>query len=245
MTVPLNYEDLGTGLIENAKIIFFMLQLNAKRMNNKSFSCTFGVSRYISLCILFCTANSFAQYNNVCAAAYADFNNLIEAFLQLPTEQNRNEKIYSRLDELQNVINEVHVSRGERYKLNSLQADISVVKDFMSPISNKYNVHLSSNNISRLQTIFGENFTQTKLNVKCKSDEVQFIEIKVGSLIICYFHCIPKKTENGLRIKYHAVSGNTTTKGEYGAMKNEYTPIIHNAGQKYMKITSATIVKRF
>lgn len=40
-----------------------------------------------------------------------DFNNLIEAFLQLPTEQIRNEEIYNRLDELQNTINEIHVSK--------------------------------------------------------------------------------------------------------------------------------------
>ena len=91
-----------------------------------------------SLCLLFSSANSFAQYNNVCDVAYTDFNNLIEAFLQLPTEQIRNEEIYNRLDELQNIINEIHVSKEERYKLNSLQADISAVKEFMSPISNKY-----------------------------------------------------------------------------------------------------------
>ena len=144
------------------------------------------------MCLLFSSANSFAQYNNVCDVAYTDFNNLIEAFLQLPTEQIRNEEIYNRLDELQNIINEIHVSKEERYKLNSLQADISAVKEFMSPISNKYNAHLSNNNINRLQTIFGENFTKAKLNVKCPSDEVQFIEVKVGSLIICYFHCISK-----------------------------------------------------
>lgn len=199
-----------------------------------------------SLCLLFSSANSFAQYNNVCDVAYTDFNNLIEAFLQLPTEQIRNEEIYNRLDELQNIINEIHVSKEERYKLNSLQADISAVKEFMSPISNKYNAHLSNNNINRLQTIFGENFTKAKLNVKCPSDEVEFIEVKVGSLIICYFHCISKIADNGLRIKFHAVSGNnTTSSGEYGAMKNEYTPIIHNAGQKYVKVSSATIVERF
>ena len=116
-----------------------------------------------SLCLLFSSANSFAQYNNVCDVAYTDFNNLIEAFLQLPTEQIRNAEIYNRLDELQSIINEIHASKEERYKLNSLQADISAVKEFMSPISNKYNAHLSNNNINRLQTIFGENFTKSKL----------------------------------------------------------------------------------
>lgn len=199
----------------------------------------------VSLCLSFCTTNSFAQYNNVCDAAYTAFNYLIEAFLESPTDRIRNEEIYNHLDELQNTIAEIHVSKEERSKLNALQANINVVKDFMSPISNKYNAHLSNNSITRLQTIFGKDFTQKKLNVNCPSDEVQFIEVKVGSLIICYFHCISKKTENGLRIKFHAVSGNNTESGEYGALKNEYTPIIHNAGKKYTKVTRATIVGRF
>lgn len=198
-----------------------------------------------SLCLLFCSMKSFAQYNNVCDAAYTDFNNLIKAFLQHPTEQTRNEEIYNHLDELQNIINEIHVSKEERYKLNSLQADIGVVKKFIAPVSKKYNAHLSNTDINRLQTIFGGNFTQTKLNVKCPIDEVQFIEIKVSSLIICYFHCISKKAKNGLRIKFYAVSNNSTNSGEYGAMKNEYTPITHNAGQKYIRVSSATIIKRF
>lgn len=216
-------------------------------MNNKRFSNAYRVFRYIpfSLCILFYSANSFAQYNNVYDAACADFNRLVEVFLQLPTNQARNEEIYNRLDELQNIIKKVQVSQNERYRLNSLEADINVVKEFILPISNKYNAHLSSNNISRLQTIFGGNFTQTKLNVRCPSDEVQFIEVRVGDLIICYYHCISKKTKNGLRIKFHAISGNTTISGEYGAMKNEYTPIVHNAGKKYVKVSSATILERF
>lgn len=198
-----------------------------------------------SLCMLFFAGNSYAQYNSVFDAVYASFNNLMEAFLQLPTEQVRNEEIYNRLEELQNVISGTHVSREERYKLNTLQADMEVVKEFISPVSNKYNAHLSSSKIKRLQAIFNNNFTQTILNVKCPNDEVQFIEVKVGSLIICYLHCISKKVENGLRIKYYAVSGNTTCSGEYGAIKNEYTPIIHNAGRKYARIKSATIVERF
>lgn len=188
---------------------------------------------------------SYAQYNNVCDAAYADFNHLMEAFLQLPTDQMRNEKIYNQLEELQSIIKQVKVSQEERYKLNSLLADISVVKEFMSPISNKYNAHLSFEDMERLQTIFGENFVNIKLNVKCPSDEVEFIEVKLGSLIISYFHCISKKAENGLRIKFHAISGNTTSSGEFGAMKDKYTPILHNAGKKYLRINSATITQRF
>ena len=32
---------------------------------------------------------------------------------------------------------------------------------------------------------------------------------------------------------------------ECGAMKNEYTPIIHNAGKKYARVSSVAIVERF
>lgn len=196
-------------------------------------------------CILLYSVKSVAQYNNVCDAAYADFNNLMEAFLQLPTEPVRNEEIYNHLEKLQQLIQTIHVTQEERYQLNSLLADIKVVKEFMSPIANQYNAHLSGGNLERLQTIFGENFKKVKLNVKCPADEVEFIEVRLGSLVICYFHCISKKVENGLRIKYYASSGNTTSHGEYGAMKNIYTPMLHNAGKTYLRVNSATIVKRF
>ncbi len=119
-----------------------------------------------SLCLLFSSANSFAQYNNVCDVAYTDFNNLIEAFLQLPTEQIRNEEIYNRLDELQNIINEIHVSKEERYKLNSLQADISAVKEFMSPISNKYNAQSFKQQHKQITNNLWGKFYKSK--TKCK-----------------------------------------------------------------------------
>lgn len=199
-----------------------------------------------ALCIiLFCSPDSYAQYDNICDLAYADFNNLINAFLQLPTEKTRNEEIYNRLNELQNAINDIHVSQEERYQLNSLQADINVAIEFMSPISNKAPSHLSNDNFKRLQSIFGINFTQTKLNIKCPNDEVQFIEVRIGSLIICYSHCLSQKSPNGLRIKFYAASGNDASHGEYGTMKNEYVPILHNAGHPYVKLISATIVDRF
>ena len=81
-----------------------------------------------SLCLLFSSANSFAQYNNVCDVAYTDFNNLIEAFLQLPTEQIRNEEIYNRLDELQNIISHIPVFvAGTPYaKFPAMPADMPV-----------------------------------------------------------------------------------------------------------------------
>ena len=203
----------------------------------------------IMLCILFNTplssTKAFAQYNTAYDAIYSDFNMLMDAFLQMPTEKERNKEIYNRLDELQNLIKAVHVSQDERYKLNYLQTNIKTVQEFISPISNKYNAHLSNKNIERLQTIFGQDYTKTKLNVKCPSDEVEFIEIKVRDLIICYIHCTSKKVENGLRIKFYASSGNSTQQGEYGVLKNEYAPIMHNVGEKYLNVNSAKIVKRF
>ena len=93
-------------------------------------------------------------------------------------------------------------------------------------------------------TIVNEN-GQTKLNIKCPNDEVQFIEVRIGSLIICYSHCLSQKSPNGLRIKFYAASGNDASHGEYGTMKNEYVPILHNAGHPYVKLISATIVDRF
>ena len=45
--------------------------------------------------------------------------------------------------------------------------------------------------------------------------------------------------------KYHAASGNTSSRGDYAAMNNEYTPILNNAGTKYLKLISASIIERF
>ncbi|MBP3714039.1 MAG: hypothetical protein J6J09_01770 [Phocaeicola sp.] len=196
-------------------------------------------------CLLLLTSNCYAQYDNICDVAYSDFNKLINAFLQNPTEKNRNDQIYCLLDELQKAINEIHVSREERYQLNSLQADINVFKDFISPISNKYPSHISDNNLTRLQVIFGDYFSQKLLNVDCPSDEVQFLEVRVGNLIMCYFHCISRKVSSGLRISFQAISNNIITSGEYGAMKNEYVPILHNAGEDYARVFSAKITERF
>ena len=178
-------------------------------------------------------------------AAAEDFNNLMNVFIQNPNDINLNEEIYNELDNLQNLIGQIHVTREERYALNSIVADIKVVKDFMAPISNKFNSHLSVNNISRLSNIFGNLLTTRKLNVKCPSNEIEFIELRLSSLIICYLHCISNKVENGVRVKFYARSGNQQSNGEYGAMKNEYTPIIHNVGKSYATIRSATITKRF
>lgn len=90
---------------------------------------------FFIICMLLGTIKGYSQYDNICDAAYADFDNLIELFLQVPTEQTRNEEIYNHLEELQNIITKVSVSQDERYKLNSLQGDINVIKAFMSPVS--------------------------------------------------------------------------------------------------------------
>ena len=196
--------------------------------------------------LLFCSIEISAQYStNICDAAYSDFKALMNIFLQTPTDKSINEEIYNRLESLQDEIGKAHVTQEERYQLNSLVADIFVVKEFLSPISNKCNSHLSNKQLGRLQTIFGGDFIKVKLNVKCPVDEVEFIETRLGSLKICYFHNISTKTDNGLRIKYYAASGSATSCGKYGAMKNEYTPVLHNVGIKYLKMISASIIERF
>ena len=197
------------------------------------------------LLMLFYSICSNAQYTNICDAAYADFNTLMETFLQFPTDALQNEEIYYNLEELQNTIRSIHVSQEERYQLNSLSADIDVVKDFLAPISNQYNAHLSKSNMERLRTIFGQNFLEKKLNVRCPSNEIEFIEVRLGDLVICYFHCISKKVENGLRIRFYSASGSMKDSGEHGAKKNEYVPISHNVGKKYLRVNSAKIIKRF
>lgn len=195
------------------------------------------------LFMLMCPIKGFTQSEYVVYnTAYDNYVLLLNEFLKDPTNTYTNESLYEMFEYLQQEIEKVHVTKGERYKLNFLVKDIYVIKAFISPISNKYNAHLSESDIIRLQNIFGEEFSKVRLNVKCQSDEIEFIEIKLMGLRICYFHNISKY---GLRIKYYATSGNITSSGEYGAMRNEYTPILHNAGNKYPRIISATIVDRF
>lgn len=196
--------------------------------------------------LLFCSIEASPQYSyNICDAACSDFKTLINIFLQTPTDKSINEEIYNRLDRFQDEIGKAHVAQEERYKLNSLIADVVIVKLFIAPISNKCNSHLSGKQLDRLQTIFGKDFMKAKLNVKCPIDEIEFIEISLGGLKVCYFHNISKKTGNGLRIKYYAASGSTTSRGEYGSMENEYVPVLHNVGTKYLRMISATIIERF
>jgi len=198
------------------------------------------------LIIVSCALQTNAQfgyngYNYVCM----EFTTLLNAFLQAPTNRSSNEEIFNKLDYLQNDIKQAQVDDEERRKLDYLSSDIEIVKEFMAPISNKYNSHLKEGQLIRLQELLGQNFTKTRLKVKCPVNEVEFIEIKLSSLRICYFHNISQKDKKGLRIKYYAASGNTNSRGDYAALYNEYTPILNNAGYKYLKMISASIIERF
>ena len=177
--------------------------------------------------------------------SYFEFSTLLYAFLEVPTDKDSNERIYRDLDGLQDDMEKAHVDSEDRYKLNSLIADVKVVKEFIAPISIGYTSHLKENQLLRLQKIFGENFTQTKIKVKCPKDEIEFIEISISSLKMCYFHNISKKARNGLRIKYFAVSGNTSSRGEFGAFNGEYTLILNNVRGRYLKVVSAKVTERF
>lgn len=203
--------------------------------------------RLVSLILLVLfSPKVFAQFGiNGIESAYTDFTLLLNAFLQAPTNRSSNEEIFRRLDYLQEDIKQANVSQEERGRFEALASDIEIVKEFMAPISNKYNSHLKESQLIRLQGLFGKNFSKVKLNVKCPADEIEFIEIRVTSLRICYFHNISQKCKNGLRIKFYAASGNSNSHGDYGAMYGEYTPILNNAGSKYLKMISASIIERF
>lgn len=196
----------------------------------------------ILLCVDFLT--SIAQHN-IYNVVLENLQIVKSYFLQSSTNQESNEKVYETLEELLDGIQMVSVSREERFELNSLVADIKAFKEFVSPISGRYNAHLTCNHISRLKRFFGNDLRMQKLNAKCPVDEVEFYEIRIGELVICYFHCISDDVDNGLRIKFYAFDGDTSINGEYGALKGEYTPIAHNVGTKYAKVRSATITERF
>lgn len=200
----------------------------------------------VLLFILSCTLHVSAQfgyhgYKSVCL----EFTSLLNAFIQSPTNRASNEEIFNKLDCLQNDLKLAQVDDDERRKLNCVVSDIEVVKEFMAPIANKYNSHLKESQLIRLQELFGQNLTKAKLNVKCPVDEVEFIEISLSSLRICYFHNISKKKQYGIRIKFYAASGNSNSRGDYAAKNNEYTPVLSNADTKYLKMISASIIERF
>ena len=203
-------------------------------------------SYLIISCLLLNSFKLFGQnIDGVYNAAQSDFTTLMECFVHQPTNVDQNKLIFNKLKELQDVINIVHVTREERYQLNSLNADINVVKDFMSAISDGINIHLKNNHFIRLQNIFGQYFAQVRINVNCPKEEVEFIEVSLGELKICYFHNISRKAGSGLRIKYYGLSGNTQCSGEYGAMNSEYTPVLNNIGGQYIRINTASIIERF
>ena len=60
--------------------------------------------------------------------AAEDFNNLKSAFLDYSTDSEAIKLIYSRLEELQQAIGQVHTNQQDRQQLNSLVADIKAFK---------------------------------------------------------------------------------------------------------------------
>lgn len=199
----------------------------------------------IVLCVVLCVQRSYAQSPCSFQDAYMEFGTLKEQFLAHSTESMWNELIDRKLRELQSKMSEVRVSSQERDMLMNLRKDIDVFIEFLAPIAGEYNAHLSGQNMKRLCTLFGSDFHIAKLDVSCKKDEVEFVEVRLGNLIMCYFHCITDVAESGLRIKFKAKSGNICSSGEYGAMKGEYVPILNNVGNRYLQVKSAIITKRF
>ena len=113
--------------------------------------------RLVSLILLVLfSPKVFAQFGiNGIESAYTDFTLLLNAFLQAPTNRTSNEDIFRRLDYLQEDIKQANVSQEERGRFEALASDIEIVKEFMAPISNKYNSHLKESQLIRLQGLFG------------------------------------------------------------------------------------------
>ena len=109
----------------------------------------------VLLLFLSCTLHVSAQfgyngYNSVCL----EFTALLNAFVQSPTNRASNEEIFNKLDCLQNDLSLAQVDEEERRKLNYLNSDIEVVKEFMAPIANKYNSHLKESQLIRLSKLY-------------------------------------------------------------------------------------------
>ena len=182
----------------------------------------------------------YRGYENYCL----EFSILLNSFIKNPTDEKDNAEVFRSLDYLYDEIERARVDGEEKYKLNKLMEDIKLVKEFIAPISKRYNAHLSEKEMYRLQELFGSNFSRTKLKAKCPEDEIEFVEIRVSSLKMCYFHNISKKTRNGLIIKFYAASGNSSCRGQYGALNGEYTHILNNVGKQYVKVISASVIER-
>ena len=118
--------------------------------------------------------------------AAEDFNNLKSAFLDYSTDSEAIKLIYSRLEELQQAIGQVHTNQQDRQQLNSLVADIKAFKALLSGlISGRAPEHLKESSLSRINTIFGQDCIITELKVRMSnedSNEIEFIEIAISLL---------------------------------------------------------------
>lgn len=181
--------------------------------------------------------------------AAEDFNNLKSAFLDYSTDSEAIKLIYSRLEELQQAIGQVHTNQQDRQQLNSLVADIKAFKALLSGlISGRAPEHLKESSLSRINTVFGQDCIITELKVRMSnedSNEIEFIEIAISKMRVTYFHNKSKTAGYGLRIKCKGSYGGTTFTCECGAIKGEYTPVNNNVDGDYTRITSAAITDRF
>lgn len=181
--------------------------------------------------------------------AVKDFYNLKSAFLDYSTNSEAFKLIYSRLDELQDAIGQVHTNQQDRQMLNSLVLDIKAFKALLSGLrSDKNPEHLNESSLTRIKTIFGQDCTIIELRVRMSNEdskEIEFIEVTISKLRVSYFHNKSKSAKNGLRIKCQGSNGGITYTAECGALNGEYTPLNNNVDGIYTTITSAEITQRF
>ena len=181
--------------------------------------------------------------------AVGDFNNLKSAFLDYSTNREAIKLIYSKLDELQDAIGQVHTNQQDRQMLNSLVLDIKAFKALLSGLrSDRVPENFKESSLPRIKTIFGQDCIITGLKVRMSdedSKEIEFIEVSISKLRISYFHNKSETAKNGLRIKCKGSYGGTTYTGECGALNGEYTPLNNNVDGYYTRITSAEITERF
>ena len=194
----------------------------------------------------FFTRNQDTPVYNI---AVEDFNNLKSAFLEYSTNSEADKLIYSKLDEMQVAIGQVHTNQQDRRLLNSLVLDIKAFKALLSGLINDMvPEHLKESSLSRIKTIFGQDCIITTLKVRMSNEdskEIEFIEIAISKLRVAYFHNMSKTAQYGLRIKCKGSYAGNTYSGECGAFNGEYTPLNNNVNGYYTRITSAVITERF
>lgn len=190
------------------------------------------------------TSNTFAQYNYQNSYdAWLELSAIINEFIRTPTNAEHNEYLYDKLRALHNRLNFAYVEPDDRKAMNIIVNDVNLVENFIAAVkSRSCLLLLKGNDVPRLKYLFGENLTIHLCHTKCNSDTMEFIELKVGSLKICYLHNISPK---GFRVKITAFNGNAKFEGTCGASSNEYFPLFDNVNSKYYYIRSVKIIEKF